>query len=313
MKKILITGAGGFWGFHLARHLCQKGYQVTGTYHRKKTPGLGKIAWRFLDVTDGAMIAKTVRELKPDAICHLAGQSSLTLSWKMPEKTFSLNTLSTVYFLSAIQCFSPKTRFILTSSIHVYGRSFYKTGAPLSENDFTWPEGPYAVSKRIAEFACLDLNKQFGIDCLVLRPINCIGPHLSGHFVFSDWSRQIVACERRSRPACLKVGNLQVRRDFLHISDGVRGYEKVLRRGKSGQIYNLSSQRAVPLRRYAESLVKLARVPVKIEVQRSRFRRFDPAAIRVSSAKLRKLGWKPKTEAITGLRDLLAQWRTQSA
>lgn len=308
MKRILITGAGGFWGKHLAPYLLKQDYSVVGTYHKVKHPEIKGVSWRRLDVTNEDEVASLIRALRPNAVCHLAGQSSLSLSWKIPEKTFSLNTLSTVYFLSAIRRFSPSTRFVLTSSIHVYGYAFSK-GNLLNESHYAWPEGPYGVSKRTAEFACLDSFQRYGVQTVAIRPVNCIGAGLGEHFAFSDWSKQIAAAEHGAKKIDLKVGNLDVKRDFLHIDDAVRAYEFVMRKGKAGEIYNLSSGKVIPIRKYAEALAKLAKIPVKIKVDKKRFRLLDPLATRVSSSKLQKLGWKPEKTAFLALDELLSKWR----
>jgi GDP-4-dehydro-6-deoxy-D-mannose reductase len=309
VKRILVTGAGGFWGYHLAKHLLQKKYSVTGTCHRKKPSGLDTVDWIQLDVQNPSKIRAVVKRLRPDAVCHLAGQSSLSQSWKLRDKTFSLNTMSVFYFLSAIRDLSPKTRFVLASSIHVYG-DLFRSGRLLNELDPARPEGPYGASKRLAELACLDFYGRFGLDSVILRPVNCIGSRLSADFAFSDWSRQVVAAEKNGN-GTLEVGNLGVRRDFLHIEDGVEAFEKVMSRGKAGEIYNLSSQKVIPLKRYADFLTGLARVPVNIRVSKARFRRSDPPVTRVSSGKLRKLGWSPRRTAFEGLSDLLSEWRTR--
>lgn len=310
MKHILVTGAGGFWGYHLAKYLCAKGYRVTGAYHRVRPAVTKDMAELRLDVEDRKAVSAAIKALKPDAVCHLAGQSSLSRAWAMQDRTFSLNTISTIHFLSAIRQHSPSARFVLASSIHVYGRAFHE-GRVLKEEDLPDPEGPYGASKRLAELACLDFVTGAGLDCVILRPVNCIGPRLSADFAFSDWSRQIVALEKKKKAGVLEVGNLKVRRDFLHIDDGVRAFEKVLSHGKTGEIYNLSYGKVVPLARYAELLAKRARIPVKIQVNMTRVRKGDPAATLVSSKKIRKLGWKPSKTALEGLGDLLSEWRTR--
>ncbi len=309
MKKVLITGASGFWGSHLIPYLNSRGYRVYGACRHpgKNLPRGTKPV--VMDIRNPKDVDAVIRRLKPDVICHLAGQSSVSKAWKLPEKTLQLNTLSTVFLLNAIRAFSPKTRFLLASSIHVFGGTFYKTRRPLREQDTTLPDNPYGASKRLAELVCLDFAQRYGLDCVMMRPVNCIGRHLSPHFVFSDWARQIADSEKTPGHSILTVGNLKLRRDFLHISDAVQACEILIRKGKRGEIYHLSSQRDVPLRVYAEFLVKSARVPVKIRVDKKRFRTSDPVTTRISSAKLRKLGWHPEKTALQGLKDLLDEWR----
>lgn len=311
MKKVFVTGAGGFWGYHLCKYLSGRGYKVIASYQSSKHDELKNLRWYRLDVTNRSQVDRAVRKIKPDVICHLAGQSSVTLSAKNPKSAFETNTASTLYFLNAISKFSSKTKFLYASSAHVYGYRFQDTPQWLTEDIMPHPDGPYGLSKRLSELACIAFYALRKVKTFVIRPVNCIGTGLNEHFVFSDWSNQIAHAERLGQKAFLKVGNLKVRRDFLHIADAVAGFETVLRKGKEGQIYNLSSQKSVPLNVYAKKLTKISRIPVKIQVDPTRFRKVDPQAIRISSAKLRRLGWKPKMSALEGLNDLMNYWRNR--
>lgn len=310
MKKILVTGASGFWGSHLCAALVKEGFQVYGSHFEGKLPKINGVKWLGLDVTRFSQVLKTVKKIKPDAICHLAGQSSPGQAWKIEQKTYELNTLSCLNLLEAIELEVPKCRLVYASSIHVYGKMLHRTRKPLQEKSAVLPEGPYGISKRAAEILCRDFYERAGVNTVVVRPVNCVGRGLAPHFAFSDWCRQIAQAEKGGRPKNLQVGNLDVSRDFLYIGDAVRGFILALKKGKAGEIYNLSSQKAMKLQGFADFLVRKARVPVTIVRQKERIRRKEPLEIRVSSKKLRALGWRPSHSPYDGLNELLTEYRS---
>lgn len=309
MKKILVTGAGGFWGSHLTQALRAEGYSVYGTYHRRKPAQARGIKWVKLDVTRKSKVIACVRKLKPSAICHLAGQSSPGLAAKLEKLTFALNTQSCLNFLEAIKQEAPKCRFIYASSIHVYGKMLGRGKKFLTEDSPVDPQGPYGISKRHSELLCLDANRRFNLNALAVRPVNCVGKGLARHFAFSDWCSQIAAAEKKKRGGILKVGNLNVSRDFLHIEDAVRGFILVLKKGKSGEIYNLSSEKVLKLSTFIDFLLRKSRVPITIVRQPARVRKREPLEIRISSGKLRRLGWLPEQGPFEGLNELLTEYR----
>ncbi len=310
MKKILVAGAGGFWGSHLSRALAKKGYSVFATYHKRQPHKSAGLKYFPLDVTKPDEVKKIIKKIKPDAVCYLAGQSSLGQAWKLEELTFSLNTWACLNFLKAIQTEIPRARFVYASTIHVYGKMLLNAKKPLTENSLALPEGPYGVSKRVSELLCLDFYNRFKLDTVMIRPVNCIGPGLSRHFAFSDWCAQIAACEKESRAhRVLRVGNLNVFRDFLHIEDAVRGFILALEKGAGGEVYNLSSQKVLKLQAFADFLLQKSAVSIRIVKQKQRLRHSEPLEIHVSSKKLRRLGWKTKRTAFEGLDELLSECR----
>ena len=309
-----MTGASGFWGGHLTRALIKNGFSVFGTYHKHRPVQSGRIKWIRLDVTNSAEVRKIIRKIKPDALCHMAGQSSPGQAWDFEQLTFSLNTWSCLNFLKAIQSQHPGCRFIYASSIHVYGKMLFDAKKPLTENSPVVPEGPYGVSKRVSELLCFDFHNRFKLDTVIVRPVNCIGSGLNRHFAFSDWCAQIAACEKeKSGRKILHVGNLNVFRDFLHIEDAVRGFILILKKGKSGEIYNLSSQKVLKLQKFADFLLQKSTVPIRIVKEKQRVRRREPLAIHVGSQKLRRLGWKAVRSPFKGLDELLSECRGEKS
>jgi len=310
--KALVTGASGFCGRYLSAYLLEKGYTVVGTCHKKRKPDPSlPIVLHPLEMSDADQTALLIRQECPDIVFHLAALAIPRLSWGDEVKTFEVNAAGTVHLLDALRRFAPQARFLMASSVQVYGRAF-RRGKAVCESDLIWPESPYAVSKAVAELACLDYHLRFGIPVVIARAFNHIGAGQAANLVLSDWSRQVALAERGSgtgRQQTLKVGNLDAWRQFLHVADVVRAYELLIRKGKPGKIYNISLEKTDHLRDYAELLVRSSEVPLKIEVDEKRLRREDPHVMRGTSARLRALGWKPRRTAFEALEEMLHDWR----
>jgi GDP-4-dehydro-6-deoxy-D-mannose reductase len=308
VKRILVTGASGFCGRHLCRYLAARGYRVIGTYFHTPFKPLASVARQKLDISRLPEVCRLLQRLKPDAVIHLAAMSVPRLSWKREGETFGINTGGTLHLLEAIRQFSPQTKFLFASSVQVYGRTFRK-GRAVSEKDLAWPESPYAASKLLAEYACLHYHDAFGLKVVIARAFNHLGRGQSSEFVFADWCRQIALAEKKRRRPVLETGNLDVIRDFLHVQDVVRAYELLLRKGESGGIYNIASGRGRLLENYVRGLLRRAKIPMKIEIQQKRLRRYDPPLMKGSAVPLRRLGWRPKYSAEAALRELLEEQR----
>ena len=197
---------------------------------------------------------------------------------------------------------------LYVSSIHVYGR-FLNEGKLIRENSAIWPESPYASSIAIAELACLNFFIRFGLQVVIARAVNHTGAGQDTRFVFSDWCRQIALAEKKKRPGRLEVGNLDVKRDFLHVRDVVKAYRMLLFKGKAGTIYNVASSKPVLLRRYADFLQRCARISFKITPQKNRMRCSEAKTVRIDSSRLRALGWRPRWNTYQALEELLNDWR----
>lgn len=308
MSKVLVTGASGFCGRYLCRALSQSGHDVVGTFHHSKPVAESGIHYLKLNIADAHQVFRLVKAIQPQQMFHLAALSIPRLSWQRPTETFAMNTAGTLHILEALRRFAPKTRMLFTSSVHVYGRIF-RLGKTVTEGDLLWPESPYGVSKAVAEMACLDYHQRFGIPVIVARAINHMGAGQSPDLVLSDWSRQVARAESDPRIKTLKVGNLDVWRQFLHVEDVVKAYQVLMARGKPGRVYNVAPQDTDFLKNYARCLIREARVPLRVEVERARLRLEDPKRMQAKAKRLRALGWKPKKTAYDALSDMVEDWR----
>lgn len=311
MKRALITGAAGFCGLHLSRYLVKKKLSVFGTYHACRPDSLPGVTYYPADITRFTQIESLVKKIKPDFIYHLAAMSVPRLSWKQEKETFDINVLGTVHLLEAVRRHAPHARVVFASSVQVYGRRFRKN-RPVDESDLIWPESPYAVSKAIAEYVCIDYAGRFGLGIVIARAFNHLGAGQSLKFVFSDWCRQIALIEKKRKKPVLEVGNLDARRDFLHVQDVVKAYELLARRGKAGRIYNIAYGKTMLLKHYVDFLIRNSKTAVRVQIQKQRLRRNDPPIMSGKSNRLRALGWKPRMTPTQGLTELLNEWRAKT-
>ena len=309
MKRVLITGAAGFSGRYLLRHLKRRGFQVLGTYHSRLPPKTAREDFEALDIMRFEKVAALLARFRPDGVVHLAAQSVPSRSWIEPEETFRINTAGTVNLLNAVLHAAPRATFVFPSTSYAYGYSFRSGSGCARERDLLWPENPYGASKVSGELACLDFSARFKTVVMIARAFSHTGPGQLEDFVFSNWCRQIALAEAGRGSPSLEVGDLGLERDFLHVEDVVRAYEILLCKGESGGIYNICTGRPRPLRDYVEYLLGRAKIPIRVHPQKKRFRREDPRRVWGDPSRIKKLGWKPEKTAFHGVGELLEEWR----
>lgn len=312
MKRVLITGATGFCGKYLTEHLRSRGYHVSGSYlpqaNRKLKSKFKNLDFLPLDLTQYPDVKRVVARVKPDFIFHLAAQSIAHGSVNRLRETFTVNVGATIHLLNAIWNHAPKSRLVFISSSQVYGSAFRK-GVPVTESVKPSPQNPYAFSKYLAELACQNFIESSNLDILIARPFNHFGAGQAPNFVFSEWCRQIAQIEAKIIPPELRVGNIKVKRDFLHVRDVVRAYETIALQGKSGGVYNIATGKPVQLATYLDYLLRLAKVPVKIKIDKNLFRKNELQAASGKYNRLKQLGWQPEETAFDALKELLEDWR----
>ncbi len=148
---------------------------------------------------------------------------------------------------------------------------------------------------------------------VIARSFNHIGAGQKSSFAFSDWCRQIALAEAGKQKNGLEVGNLSVRRDFLHVEDVVRAYALLLEKGESGKIYNICSGRPLTLKKYLEFLLKKSKIYMDVKIRKDRLRNYDPQSITGSAQRIKTLGWKPERTVFEALEEMLEDWRKKAA
>ena len=304
--RALITGVSGFVGPYLVKHLISNGFEVFGI----DRSGNGKIDGCVLDkcdVTDYDAVFAVVNRVKPDFIFHLAGQSSVALSWKEPELTRKVNVGGTKNLLEAVAAAKINPKVLVVSSAEVYGaaRKF-----PTTESEPLKPVSPYGESRVEQEGLALEYFRSKGMKIVISRSFNHTGPGQPSELVCSNFAKQLAAIEKGRQQPVVEVGDLSVVRDFSDVRDVVRAYLLLLQQGSFGEVYNVCSGRAYSIGEILDRLVKLSGLKVKVEQERSRFREKAVPVLHGDNSKLvAAIGWKPEVSIDQTISDLLDYWR----
>jgi GDP-4-dehydro-6-deoxy-D-mannose reductase len=311
--RVLITGATGFAGGHLVRALEAEGpstFEVFGTTYPDAPPPSSNRLF-FLDVRSEKDVIKLMGDIRPAWVFHLAAISNVRKSWQMRGETIETNVLGTHNLLEAVRLTSPAARVLFISSSDIYGFGVSPTEA-LKEEAPVQILDPYAYSKAAGEMLCGFYEKVENLDIVIARPFPHTGPGQAEDFVCSDWARQVALIEKGERAPVLKVGNLDVRRDFCDVRDVVKAYVLLLRKGRRGEPYNICSGKAIALHEILDLLIResSANNSIPVEVDATKLRKNDVYVVIGSNRKIsEETGWSPRISMSQTLRDSLAFWR----
>ncbi len=304
--RALITGAEGFAGRALTAHLRRRNWEVVCAALR----GLpGAVA---CDITRPEQVRAALKQAgNLTHVFHLAAVAHLPEAAQQPVTTFHVNLAGVIYLTDALRELAPKARLVYIGSAGAYG---VPRSLPVTEEHPLSPNDPYAVSKAAADHYCAYCSTALGMDVVRVRPFNHSGPGQDPRFVLPAFARQIAEIEAELAPPRVRVGNLETKRDFLHVNDVVRAYELLALRGESGAAYNVCSGKAQSIRAALEALCARVAVPITIESDPARIRRVDVPEICGSHEKLtRDTGWTPEIPFAQLLNDLLERWRAAGA
>jgi GDP-4-dehydro-6-deoxy-D-mannose reductase len=306
VRRILITGGTGFVGSHLVCFLKSKGAKIMVVSSEDPKIREAGVEYCRADVRNLDEIQAAFRAAKPHQVFHLAGVSSVARSWDNPRLAFDVNVVGSYnVFESALRLPSPP-RILNVSTSQVYAQS----NTPLTEASPLGPDNPYAATKAMAELLMVQYKKCGDGGVITARAFNHTGPGQSPDFVLPSFAKQFAEMEANLCPRVLKVGNINVKRDFTDVRDVVIAYCELLDNGMAGESYNVCSGRAIALADVVKLLQKNCKVEVKIEVDSDRLRSSDVPELVGDPRKIQMTtGWNPKILLETTLKDLQDYWR----
>ncbi|MEW5924196.1 MAG: GDP-mannose 4,6-dehydratase [Candidatus Zixiibacteriota bacterium] len=314
-NKALITGIAGFAGSYLAELLLEQGIAVYGCL----APGEKKDNIRHLlkdieperfDILKPEKVSNFVTSVAPEYIFHLAAVSSVGQSFAKERLTYDVNFTGTLNILEAsLKLGSRLKKVVFTSSADVYGK-FMPANKILKETQAVNPNSPYGISKVAAEYLACYYVSHHNLPVVISRSFNHTGPRHSETFVVPSFCRQIAAIEKGLSKPVIMVGDLSAKRDLSDVRDIVYGYYLMAEKGVPGEIYQLCSGRTVAIKTVLDKLLKMAEVPIKVEVDKSRLRKSDIPVLRGDNTKARKmLGWTGRNRLEDTLESALQYWR----
>lgn len=219
MSRVLITGAHGFIGKHLARWLSRQGHQVAGIGHGiwPTAEAWGVSHWLNGDIQSGNLRLLQQTGGTPDVVYHLAGGSSVGVAIANPREDFFRTVATTAELLDWLRMDAPDARLVAVSSAAVYGAGH---DGPIAEDAALTPYSPYGHHKRIMEELCRSYAASYGLRVTIARLFSVYGAELKKQLLW-DLCTRIAA---GARPLMLG-GSGQELRDWTDVHDVVRALD----------------------------------------------------------------------------------------
>ncbi|HZO30614.1 MAG TPA: GDP-mannose 4,6-dehydratase [Chloroflexota bacterium] len=310
--RVLITGAAGFVGRHLAAHLfAEGGHEIWGlTRARRVIEGLdSRMRLVVADLREKESVDEAVQRVRPQAVYHLASQASVARSLADPLDTILNNVVGQVNLLEACARHAPEARILVVGSNEEYGLT-RPDELPISEAKELRPISPYAVSKVTQDLLGHQYFATRGLQVIRVRPFTHTGPGQANLFVTPAFARQLAEMERGQREHRMRVGFLDGQRDFTDVRDVVRGYRLLIERGEPGDVYNLGAGVPRSVRSILDGLLELTTVRPVVEIDPSMIRPLEMPVMYADCSKIyAATGWKTEIPFEQTLRDVLDDWR----
>lgn len=280
--RVLVTGAGGFCGDHLTRHLADQGAEVHTISQR---PAQRERHHQVARVTDIGALARAVRLSEPDYVVHLAG----VMVSPDPIEFYRINTQFAVALLKALTVAGYADRpVLLVGTAAEYG-IVSEDDLPISEELQPRPYNHYGISKLAQTLESLAESKA-GRPVAVVRPFNLIGPGMPEHLVLRSFASQIAKIAKGEAPPIIAAGNIKASRDFVDVRDAVAIYWRIIRNPDCyGKILNVCTGWGTVVEEALRALIQLTGAETEVRTEASRLKDIDIPAHYGSTAELTRL------------------------
>lgn len=301
MDRILVTGGAGFIGSNIVEALVKKGHKVTvldnlitGSFGNIK-PFFPKVKFVKGDIRNDAALNKALKGV--DYVLHQAALRSVPRSIDDPVSSNDVNVTGTLKLLVACRRNKIK-RVVYAASSSVYGNN---KNPKQIETDLPCPVSPYAVSKLAGEYYCRVFAKTFGLETVVIRYFNVIGPRQNPESKYAAVVPLFIQAVMKNKPLIVH-GDGKQSRDFSYIDNVVSGNLLAMKaRDVSGEVFNIACEES-------HSVIEIARLLEKFSGKKANIKHTPPRAGDVrrtcaSIAKARRmLKYKPLVKFGEGLK-----------
>ena len=308
---ILITGADGFIGSHLAEALVRAGYNIRAfvLYNSFNSWGWldhcapdikGTFEVFAGDIRDPHGVKEAMKGC--DVVLHLAALIAIPYSYHSPDTYVDTNIKGTLNVLQAARELGVK-RVVHTSTSEVYGTARF---VPITEEHPLQGQSPYSASKIGADQLAFSFYSSFGLPVVIARPFNTYGPRQSARAVIPTIITQIASGQRK-----IKLGAVSPTRDFNYVQDTVAGFIAAMNSDKGlGEVVNFGSNFEISIGDTARLIAEVMNAEIEIISDEERFRPENSEVERLwaDNNKAKQLfGWQPGYGGREGFKRGLAE------
>lgn len=312
-KKVLLTGADGFIGSHLAEALVESGCGLRAFvfYNSFNSWGwLDTLPRHVLDAIE--VFAGDIRDPNGveaatrgcDLVFHLAALIAIPFSYHSPDSYVDTNIKGTLNVLQAARRHDVD-RVLVTSTSEVYGTAQY---VPIDERHPCQGQSPYSATKIGADRLAESFHRSFGTPVVTVRPFNTYGPRQSARAVIPTVITQLLC-----GATTVRLGHLGPTRDFTYVKDTVRGFlELAVAPGAIGEEVNIATGQERSVGEVAALLIRQINTGARIVEEAERLRPDASEVFRLVGdiTKLQGLtGWRPQRDLAEGLGETVAWFR----
>ncbi|MEM3419957.1 MAG: dTDP-glucose 4,6-dehydratase [Nitrososphaerota archaeon] len=308
--KLLVTGGYGFIGSNFIRYMLNKyeNIQIINIDNLSYGSNINNLKdieknkkYEFIkgDLVDFNFISKIIKEKDINIIVNIAAETHVDRSISNPRLFLESNTIGTFNLLEAVRNKNSNIRIIHVSTDEVY--SDILTGS-YKEEDRLKPSSPYAASKASADMFCLAYHRTYGLDVIITRCTNNFGPYqFPEKFIPKTIIRAIL---NMKIPIYGSGKNI---RDWIYVLDHCEALDLILNKGKSGEIYNISSNNEIENIKIAEMILDIMNKNKDL-IEFVEDRPGHDIRYSLDSSKIRKkLNWKPKYNFKDSLKETI-EW-----
>jgi len=314
MSKILVTGAGGFIGSHLAEYLVEKGHEVKAFIHYnswnfwgwlEKSEYINDIEIFSGDIRDYDSVYASMKGI--DYVFHLAALVGIPYSYYSSLANVKTNIEGTHNVLHAALELATKRIICCGSSAEAYGTAQY---LPIDENHPVNPKSPYAATKAAADQLAQTFYLSFNLPVTLVRSFNIFGPRQSARAVIPTIISQALKGKKE-----IQLGSLDTIRDYTYVLDSVEGMFQVGLHDKTlGQVVHLGNNKGTSVRELIDIISKLTKAELIIKVDEKRIRPKQSEVLGLEcdySKALNLTGWRPRYTLEEGLEKTI-EWSKEN-
>ena len=304
-KKIFIIGSNSFSGSNMINYLLNKRFNVIGISRSNEPKDIflpykkkysKNFTFKKLDLNkDIDKIIILIKKFKPQFIINYASQSMVTESFKNSEQWYKTNVLSQIRLFNFLCTYKLLKKYIHFSTPEVYGN----TKKWIKENNNFKPTTPYAISRAACDMHLNTLYKEFNFPVIFTRAANVYG---AGQQLYRIIPQTIVKA-KLGKKLNLEGGGKSIR-SFIHIDDVSEAVFKILKNGKNGHSYHISTNKIISIRNLVFKISKIIGVSYKNLIKLTPERRAKDHAYLLNTSKIRKtLKWKDKISLEKGIQE----------